>query len=154
MQVRRILCPVDFSDASRAALTTAEEMARSYGAELVLAHVVEPVLYPVAYGLAATATIDIEEEARAGATKALQPLAAEIVSRGVRCVTHVASGTPSLRICSLVDELEIDLVVMSTHGLTGVRHLLIGSTTERVVRRCRCPVLTVKAGGAPDGEHD
>jgi nucleotide-binding universal stress UspA family protein len=148
MKLRRILCPVDFSDASHAALDAAEGLAKDVDAELVLVHVIEPVLYPVAYGMAATATLDLEDEARAGAQSALQPLADALSGRGVRCTTHLASGTASSTICDLVGELEADLVVMSTHGFTGVRHLLIGSTTERVVRRCPCPVLTVKAGDA------
>lgn len=146
MKLNRILCPVDFSECSWAALTTAEALARVFGSELVLAHVVEPVLYPVAYGLAATATLDLEGEARSGAEAALAPLAAEIAARGVSCSSQVTGGTAAVRICGLVEELDIDMVVMSTHGHTGVRHLLIGSTTERVVRRCACPVLTVKAG--------
>jgi len=151
MNVRRILCPLDFSDASRAALAIAEDMARVFDAELVLVHVVEPVLYPVDYGLAATATLDLEQEARAGAQAALEPLADEVTERGVRCSSRLISGTAAAAICDLAAELEAGLVVMSTHGFTGVRHLLIGSTTERVVRRCSCPVLTVKAGDATEG---
>lgn len=145
MKIGRILCPIDFSDQSHAALEEAEGLARTFGAELLVLHVVEPVLYPVAYGLAATATIDLAAEARKGAEQALGPVVAALKERAIDAAPLVAEGTASMRICELADERDVDLVVMATHGLTGVRHLLIGSTAERVVRRCRCPVMTVKA---------
>lgn len=144
MKIGRILCPIDFSDQSQAALDKAEGLAEAFGAELLVLHVVEPVLYPVAYGLAATAAVDLAAEARKGAEQALGPVIEALKERGVSAAPLVAEGTASLRICELAEEREIDLVVMATHGLTGVRHLLIGSTAERVVRRCVCPVMTVK----------
>lgn len=148
MQVRRILCPLDFSDASKAAITQAESVCEAFGAELVLAHVVEPVLYPVAYGLAATSAYDLETEARNAAEQVMTPLVEELQARGVKATMHLDTGTPALRLCELCGELEIDMIVMSTHGLTGMKHLLIGSTAERVVRRSPVPVLTVKAPDA------
>ena len=146
VSVRRILCPIDFSDYSRAALAEAEAVAVRFDAELIVAHVVEPVLYPVAYGLPiADAGFNLEEESRTGAQKALTPVVDEIVARGVNAKTLVTTGTAALKICDLVEENDVDLVVISTHGLTGVKHALLGSTAERVVRRCKAPVLTVKA---------
>lgn len=144
MNVRRILLPLDFSDASHGALSQAEAMARAFKAELVLVHVVEPMLYPEAYGLGSSA-FTLEAEARKGALAALEPLARELKSRGLVCRVHIDSGTPAMRLCELPKELQADMIVMSTHGHTGFKHLLIGSTTERVVRRSPVPVLTVKA---------
>jgi len=145
MQVRRILCPLDFSDTGRIAVDHAAALAKTFGAEIVLLHIVEPVLYPVAYGLAVTAAVDLEQEAVRAAEAALATVAAEVEALGVLVVQRVDTGTPSHRVCDLAVELKADLVVMATHGLTGVRHLVIGSTTERVVRHCDVPVLTVKA---------
>ena len=146
VSVNTIICPIDFSDFSHAALSHAETIARTFGAELIVAHIVEPVLYPVAYGLpVADPSFNLEEESRRGAQKALAPIVDDIASRGVDAKSLVSTGTASLKVCQLVEEHGIDLVVLSTHGLTGVKHMLMGSTAERVVRRCKVPVLTVKA---------
>jgi nucleotide-binding universal stress UspA family protein len=145
IQISKILCPVDFSKPSDAALQHAEEVARKFEAELVVAHVVEPVLYPVAYGLPPVAPVNYEENAKEAAEKALQPIVSGLNERGVKSRSLVESGTASMRICDLAEDEGFDLVVLSTHGYTGLKHVLLGSTAERVVRHCRCPVLTVKA---------
>jgi len=92
ISIRKILCPIDFSDHSKAALAHAEEIARRFEAELVVAHIVEPVLYPVAYGLPPVAPVAFEEGARGSATKALEPLVEGLVQRGVKASALVDSG--------------------------------------------------------------
>ena len=150
-KISTILCPVDLSDPSLGALEHAEDLARKLGAELVVAHIVEPAFYPVAYGaVPVAATVNIEEEARKAAEDRLQQLAAEITGRGVPCSPLVDSGTAALRICELVKENGIDLVVIATHGYTGLKHVLLGSVAERVVRMAECPVLSVKSHELPD----
>lgn len=145
-----ILCPVDFSDPSQTALDYAESLARTLGAELVVLHVIEPVLYPVAYGLPASSPLlNVEEQARQGAERHLAPIVAAICGRGVTARFAVDSGTASLRIVSQAEDLGAGMIVMATHGLTGIKHMLLGSTTERVVRHSPCPVLTVKEGQTP-----
>ncbi|MBW2531847.1 MAG: universal stress protein [Deltaproteobacteria bacterium] len=144
IQIGKILCPIDFSKPSDTALEHAEEIARKFGAELVVAHVVEPVLYPVAYGLPPVAPVNYEESAKEAAEKALTPIVQAINERGVKARSLVESGTASMRICDLAEEEGFDLVVLATHGYTGLKHVLLGSTAERVVRHCTCPVLTVK----------
>src|SRR5262245_33655696 len=146
---KKILCPIDFSSHSHAALEHAEEIARRFGAELIVAHVVEPVLYPVAYGLPPIAPVNYEEAARENATKALAPLVEAINQRGGKARALVSTGLASLRICEMVTEEHADLVVLATHGYTGLKHVLLGSTAERVVRNCPSPVLTVKATDKP-----
>lgn len=145
IRFKKILCPIDFSNHSHAALEHAEEVANKFGAELVVAHVVEPVLYPVAYGMPPVATVNYEDAARASAAKAMAPLVEAITKRGGKARTLVTTGLASARICEIVKEETIDLVVLSTHGYTGLKHVLLGSTAERVVRGCPCPVLTIKA---------
>ncbi|HZL99778.1 MAG TPA: universal stress protein [Planctomycetota bacterium] len=143
----RILCPIDFSQPSEAALAHAEEIARTFGAELLVAHVVEPMIYPVAYGMPPVAPIDYEDAAKTSAAKALEPVVARLAKAGVKASPVVDTGAASMRICELVKERKCDLVVLATHGYTGLKHVLLGSTAERVVRHCSCPVLTVKAPG-------
>ncbi|MCB9897684.1 MAG: universal stress protein [Planctomycetes bacterium] len=146
-ECKRILCPVDFSEPSNTALEYAESLARTLKAELVVLHVIEPVLYPVAYGLPASSPLlNVEEQARLGAEKHLAPIIEGIGKRGVEARSIVDTGTASLKIVQVAEQLEAGMVVMATHGLTGLKHMLLGSTTERVVRRCPCPVLTVKLG--------
>lgn len=141
----RILCPIDFSKPSEVALQHAEEIARTFGSELVVAHIVEPMIYPVAYGMPPVAPIDYEEAAKVSANKALAPIVARIAKAGLKASALVDTGAASMRICELVKDQHFDLVVLATHGYTGLKHVLLGSTAERVVRHCSCPVLTVKA---------
>jgi nucleotide-binding universal stress UspA family protein len=141
----RILCPIDFSKPSEVALQHAEEIARTFGSELVVAHVVEPMIYPVAYGMPPVAPIDYEDAAKSSANTALAPIVARLSKAGLKASALVDSGAASMRICELVKDKHFDLVVLATHGYTGLKHVLLGSTAERVVRHCSCPVLTVKA---------
>lgn len=145
LTVTKILCPTDFSDPSREALSTAEQMAGLFDAELLLCHVVEPAIYPVAVGLPPTAGYDLERQAFDAAEERLGELVSELKSRGVKASASVESGPAWQRLGELVEEHGIGLVVMATHGLTGLAHVLLGSTAERLVRTCPCPVLTVKA---------
>ena len=146
VQFKRILCPVDFSEHSQAALAQAAEVARKFGAELTLLHVVEPILYPVAYGLPPVSPVDYESVARDSATKALERLAAGLP--GLKPLTRVDAGAASQRISELAKTEGFDLIVLATHGYTGLKHVLLGSTAERVVRLAPCAVLVVKAAAA------
>ena len=144
--VKTILCPVDFSDPSRTALEHAEKLAREIDAELVVVHVVIPALYPVAFGAVPTGAPQVTQAATDAAAESLERLMDELKERGTRCRYMVETGTPARRITELVKEQGIDLVVMGTHGMTGIGHVLLGSVAERVVRLCPCPVLSVKPG--------
>lgn len=145
LRFAKILCPVDFSEHSKAALAHAEEVARKFGAELTLLHVVEPILYPVAYGLPPVSPVDYEQAARDSADKALAGLAGEVGGRGLRAHARVEAGAASQRICELARADGFDLIVLATHGYTGLKHVLLGSTAERVVRSAPCAVLVVKS---------
>ena len=139
------LVPHDFSDDAEAALEAAVELARRLGARLHLLHVYQqPVDVLSPYGVAIQPNVG--PELRAAAQGRLQQLAARI--SGVRVELHVAEGPPALAIAEQAQSLGADLVVMGTHGRTGLRHLLLGSVAERTMRTAPCPVLTVKAAGA------
>jgi nucleotide-binding universal stress UspA family protein len=125
LTVRRVLFPTDFSDASRAAGATAAAVARQFGAELTVLYVVPPVTDP-------------------SPSKGLAALAAEL-DQGVAVKTEVASGIPARRIVAYARQHDIDLIVMGTHGRTGLSRALLGSVTEAVVRRAPCRVMVVPA---------
>ena len=142
---RRILVPVDFSPASTDALLYAELFGEKFGARIDVVHVWEPPLFLtpelVVYSPGAIAR-NLEDVARERATEKLTDTIAGIVMRKRVEVHHrVEVGPPAERI--LEAARDCDLIVMGTHGRTGIAHLVMGSIAEKVTRRAPCPVLTV-----------
>jgi nucleotide-binding universal stress UspA family protein len=145
LTVRRILVPTDFSAPSHAALDMAIELGRRFGAELTLmhAHQVPAYLYPEGMmPLSADIVADLERSIIAE----LGRLAARASAAGVAATTCHSIGVAVDEIVRAAAELPADLIVMGTHGRTGIRHALLGSVAEKVVRRAPCPVLTVRPG--------
>lgn len=144
--ISTILCPTDFSEPSKAGLAHAEALAAQFDAELLLAHVVEAAVYPVApAGVPVASPLNLEEELRKAADEALAQLVGEISGRGVKCMPLMGSGRAALQLVDWAKERDVDLVVIATHGWTGLRRVVMGSTAERVVQLCECPVLSVKS---------
>jgi len=143
--IKRIVVPVDFSETSLRALDYAVQLSRPLNARLTVVHVVEPVYYPMAgdldgLGLNLSAVYtEIERAARARMTQ----LAAKLKARRIVVRTLLTHGTPHHVIVESAKKLKADLIIMSTHGRTGLSHALMGSVAERVVRLAGCPVLTV-----------
>lgn len=141
--VRRVLIPVDFSDATETAVRHGKEIAQTYGAEIDLLHVVEEPIYPNAYGLDPIEfpTQEVVERVEAR----LADLAREEI--GYEHVTVEAPvGPPATGILDYIEKNEVDLVVLATHGRTGFERVLLGSVTERVLRRSPVPVFVIKLG--------
>ncbi len=138
--VRRVLVPIDFSDASEVALRHAKEIALTYGAEIDLLHVVDEPVYPSAYG----DTVDFPGQVVAEeAEDELANLARDII--GVEhAMAKVVVGHPVEHILKYVEENEVDLLVMATHGRTGLNRLMLGSVSEKVLRQSPIPVFLVK----------
>ena len=153
LTVRSILCPVDFSEQSRQALLWASAIAQHRGGELTVLSVVEPLL---AQAAGIRLGVDL---ARAEAEPALREFVEATLPERVRQASHVRMevtvGDPSEAILQTGRRLKAGLIVMGTHGLGGFRKLLLGSTTEQVLRRTEWPVLAVPAGAvsAPAVEH-
>jgi universal stress protein A len=153
LTVPSILCPVDFSEHSRQALLWASAIAQYRGAELTVLSVIEPLL---AQAAGIRLGVDL---AREEAEPALREFVEATLPDGVRQATHVRMevtvGAPSEAILQTARRLKAGLTVMGTHGLGGFRKLLLGSTTEEVLRRTEWPVLAVPAGAvsAPAEEH-
>ena len=140
---RRILCPTDFSSTSSKAAAHAMTMARAFHAELVLVHVVPEMNYPLrSFGMAAVLP-DMRRELHAKAGETLRQVAASLGS-DVPLRTVVADGEVHTAILQCSKSEGADLIVMGTHGHTGLKHAMLGSTAERVVRLAECPVLTVR----------
>jgi nucleotide-binding universal stress UspA family protein len=145
VNMQRILCPVDFSESADHAMRYAVALAETFGAELTLLHVVAPMIaaLPGDISLPATLQTDIDELETA-CRERLEQLVGKMAPNGVPVQHKIINGVPFVEIIRYARETETDLIVMGTHGRTGLGHLLIGSVAERVVRKSPCPVLTVK----------
>jgi nucleotide-binding universal stress UspA family protein len=139
--LQHILVPIDFSEHSLRALRVAEGLAKSAGGTLTLLYVVEPTPATVDSSPVMLDTREIVKgcQKKLEAMPAKQGIDARLVGRVL-----VKVGTPWSEIVSTATELNRDAIVIATHGYTGWKHLLIGSTAERVVRHAHCPVLVVR----------
>lgn len=136
MNVKRILCPFDFSPSSETALALASSLARDNNAELHLVHVYdEPFAYTDESSDVPPADLKVEQE-RWEQTQPTVP--------GIFCRREFLVGPPVGTLLDYASSHNVDLIVMGTHGRTGVTRLLMGSVAEAVLRRADCPVLTVK----------
>jgi nucleotide-binding universal stress UspA family protein len=145
MKVRRVLHPSDFSRASAAAFARAVELAKASRAELVLAHVMSlPVPMAGDGYIPPKVWEEMETSSRAYAQKQIDALVAKARKAGVRVKTLLLTGVPHERIVQAARSQRADLVVMGTHGRTGLRRFFLGSVAERVVASAACPVMTVR----------
>jgi len=139
----RILVPIDFSDCAKKALQYALPLALQFRARLLLVYVM-PAHYFVGSEFGPVDFPVPEGEWREQSRQELQALAEREVGGRVPCDTMVVQGQPAHEIAVCARELEADLIVISTHGRTGLRHVLVGSVAENVVRYAPCPVLVVR----------
>jgi len=146
LPVTHILCPIDFSESSYQALETAEELAVHFNAKLTVLHVVQDI--PVLPALPTNPSIDVpeyQEKLEEAGRIALDMTIQEKVSSVVQAESMIKSGRPADVIIDAADELKPDFLVISTHGESGVAHLMFGLVAEKVIRHASCPVLTVQA---------
>ena len=148
-RIRRIMCASDFSAASRPAFRKALELARSTRARLLIVHALSPVIPPLmgegVYVSPATWN-QIEAGARRAAERQLAKLLQAARKSGVRANGLVVEGAPPAdRIVRTARARRVDLLVLGTHGRTGLSRLILGSIAGRVVATAPCPVLTVRA---------
>ncbi|HEV8578299.1 MAG TPA: universal stress protein [Thermoanaerobaculia bacterium] len=139
-----VLAATDFSQTAAAALDWAVELARQQGARVELVHAV--TVPPSMPGYVPTTGLDFEADVRQAAVNRLKETAAVLAEKGTEVATYLAPGTPSQVIVERAGKISALAIVIGTRGLTGLRHLLLGSTTQRVVHGARCPVLTVHPG--------
>jgi nucleotide-binding universal stress UspA family protein len=139
MNAHKILYPTDFSTLGQTALEMATSLARDRGAKLLIVHVEEP---PMAYG-GGELYYGIEEPTRAELQRMLSEVLPTDPSVGYE--HRLVIGAPATGIIHLAEREGVDMIVMPTHGRTGIMRLLMGSVAEEVVRKAKCPVLTVKS---------
>lgn len=150
IEIRRILCPIDYSDFSRRALDHAVAIARWYGSTVALLHVSAPVpALPFVSGTGAMAGPVFVPEDHNAVEAALREFAGEEGAAAVPLQFEVRDGNTAEEILQRAESWPADLLVMGTHGRSGFQRLVLGSITEKVVRRAACPVLTVP-GSARD----
>lgn len=145
MNIKKILFPTDFSHTGDKALAMAESLARDSGAKILIVHVEEP---PTAYGGGEMYYGMLEPD-----LDQLKEMLAKVKPQdaNIEHEHHLITGEPADALARFAEENDVDMIVMGTHGRTGLLRLLMGSTAEAVVRRAKCAVLTVKP--ANEGEE-
>jgi nucleotide-binding universal stress UspA family protein len=153
---RRILAPFDFSPLAEAGVRTARALAEAHAAELTILHVAQEPTFPSFYKLGALRIYGMVPDAEKLAWRALEKRFGDpAATPGV--TYRVMKGEPDQRIVRFAADEGVDLIVISSHGLTGLEHVLLGSVTEKVVRHAGCDVLVVKQpvaqGESPRGRR-
>lgn len=138
-KVEKIFVPTDFSPCSEEAIAYAVFLAEQLNATILLTHILEPIGYPIDFAM-----IESSEFDQMKASQALDRIARPWRQKGIRIETHLFKGDPVAQIVKEAKNLECDLIVMGTHGRTGMAHLMMGSVAERVIRTSSIPVLTVR----------
>ena len=145
-KLKQILVPVDFSGPSQKALEYALPLAKKFGAKVTLLHVVEPVIYPESVVVPPEMeemNLNLMRDSR----ERLDLLRRTAVNEAIASKPRVRLGKPWQEIVNTARSMPADLIIVATHGYTGLKHFFIGSTADRVVRRAPCPVLTVRERG-------
>jgi nucleotide-binding universal stress UspA family protein len=147
LPIKNILCPTDFSDPSYEALKAADELAVHFGATLHIVNVVPlvPIVEaPIGVESASFNVASYQQELEGQAQKSLKNMVEQKISRGVTAVTEVLIGNAAGEVMRYAGEKGVDMIVIATHGLSGWRRFISGSTTEQIVRQASCPVLTIR----------
>lgn len=144
ISIKKILVPIDFSEASLIALRYSLNYAQLFNAKLYLIYVLEPVVYPPDFSLGQISLPSVDLEMDKRAKDELEKTAHSVIPHSIEYSLIIKTGKPFVEIIETAKSEDIDLIIISTHGHTGVEHILFGSTAEKVVRKAPCPVLSVR----------
>ena len=144
---QKIMCAVDFSEFTNLTLSYGQALAKEYGAQLTLCHVVSNMVLMSSAGQAYIASEKIEAERRQDAASRLEEIAKTL---DMDCDTLVSTGHPADEMARIAEETGVDMVVAATHGGSGVKRFLVGSVTERLVKILTCPVMVLHGDAEPD----
>jgi len=144
LEIKKILVPIDFSDYSKSSLKYAASFANKFNSEITLIYVVEPVIYPPDFSMGQIAIPSVNAEWDLKAKEELEKLGKQEIPENIKISIKINTGKPFLEIIDTAVEENIDLIIIATHGHSGVEHILFGSTAEKVVRKAPCPVLTLR----------
>ncbi len=142
--VERVLCAIDLSDLSARCVDEATALANLYDAEVVVGHVIAPSPSTSIYGMPSPIGAQYEQDLRGAAEEVLGTFVTRATDAGAKARPEVDVGLPSATLVEMANRIDADLIVMATRGLSGLDHVLLGSTAERVVRTSEVPVITVK----------
>ena len=145
MEIRKILLPTDFTEGALAALPFAADLAKSYKAKLYLLHIIYDMSVSTGLHVPHVSFDALYEEMEKGAKKELEKFGCEKMEgiKDIEC--SVIRGVPYEEILKFASDKGVDLIVMGTHGRSGIDRVIFGSTAEKVVRNAECPVLTVRS---------
>ncbi len=143
IELKKILYPTDFSDYASHAQTYVVEMAKKFGAEVLVIHITSGTIYPVAYSIGVDSG-DLDLQIQAAAKTHLKKIVDGINALGVTARSELCVGEPFPEIVATARREVSDLIILATHGHGAVKHMFLGSTAEKVVRKAPCPVLTIR----------
>lgn len=152
-EVQRVLTPTDLSEFSRPLLRAAQDLTASFNASLDLLHVVEPLPFPVPL-VGAVTLHDLIPDPTGQAKRQLDRLVKTSGGLPVSISTHVAEGHAAITIVEEAEKNDADLIIMASHGRTGLERVMLGSVTARVVRRASCPVCVVRVDPESNDEYE
>ncbi len=145
---QKILIATDFSDCSEEACAYALSLARKFDASLVVLHVINEPVDLRGFYVPHISFDELEKEIAAGAATMLKTFCADNLADFANYSTSIVTGVPYEEITRIAKEQDVSLIVIGTHGRSGLDHLIFGSTAERVVRSAPCPVLTIRLASA------
>lgn len=147
LPIKNILCPTDFSEPSYEALKVADELAAHFGAVIHIITVVPlvPIVEaPIGVESASFNIASYQQELEGQANKSLKNVVEQKVGKDTKVSTTVLIGNAAAEVMRYATEKNMDIIVIATHGLSGWRRFISGSTTEQIVRQAACPVLTIR----------
>lgn len=147
MKIKKILLTTDFSEYANYALSYATEFAHKFKAEIGLLHVIEPIIAPTDFTWENYDIAELEKKSREYTQQSLEKLIRDKIPEDIKAYSVIRYGRSFEEIIRCSKEDSYDMIIMSTHGLTGISHILFGSTAEKVVRKSPVPVLTVRDPG-------
>ena len=143
IELKKNLYPTDFSDFAAHAQSYVIELAKKFDAEVLLIHVTSGTIFPVAYSIGVDSG-DIDLQIQKAAKKHLHKIEERVAAEGVKVSSELRVGEPFPEIIGVARREVVDLIIMATHGHGAVKHMFLGSTAEKVVRKAPCPVLTIR----------
>ena len=147
MQIKSILYATDFSQGARAAMDHVVSLARDYQANLILFHVIQDISIAEWYIPSELSMAEMVADIEKNAWQEMDKWASELSPHLKSLEKIIVRGVPFVEIIKTAREKNADLIIIGTHGRTGIDHMLFGSTAEKVVRKAPCPVLTVRIAG-------
>lgn len=143
--IKKVLVPIDFSDYSKGALNYSINFIKCFNAEITLIYVIEPVIYPPDFSATQISIPPTDFEITKNAEESLKQFINKEIPADIKVKSVIKTGKPFVEIVETASEENIDLIIISSHGRSGVEKILFGSTAEKVVRKAPCPVLTLRA---------